>query len=75
MLMPVGATFAQEQDAETCDTMLEASVGLGLRAEGFDTTNACDLTLAQLAKITGLLGQSGMGARLQIQAVLDEVKK
>ncbi len=76
MLMPVGAAFAQDADDAACNTMLETSVGLSLREEGFTMADACSLTLKQLTEITNLVGQdNGMGKHAQIQKVLDDAKK
>lgn len=55
MLLPVGAAFGQDNDLAACNTMLETAVGYQLQAEGLDTSNACDLTVSQLAQIKALL--------------------
>lgn len=69
MLMPVGTAFAQD-DLAGCNTMLETAVGHGLQAEGLDTTNACNLTVLQLAQIKSLLDEDGMGSRSAIELIL-----
>jgi hypothetical protein len=64
-----GSAFAQ--NAGDCRNMLTASVGMSLDIEGFDTSNACDLSVADLAVIKSLLTEEGMGTRRQVQLILD----
>ncbi len=73
MLSPVGMAVAQE-DLAGCTTMLESAVGHRLQAEGLDTSNACDLTVSQLAQIRVLLDDDGMGSRDRIQLILSEAE-
>jgi len=69
LLLPVGAAMAQD-DLAACTGMLETAVGVALQSEGLDTTNACDLTVSQLAQIKNLLEQDGMQSRDRIQVIL-----
>ena len=69
-LAPVMATAGSHVDADSCNSMLAESVGMQLDIEGFDTVNACDLTVAQLAEIKNLLTTEGMGARVRIEQIL-----
>ena len=71
MVLPVGAAFAQEDDLAMCNTMLEQTVGVALSAEGYDTSNACNLTVSQLSQIKTLLVESGAGSEIKIKEILD----
>lgn len=67
LLSPVGMAFAQSDDSATCNTMLETAIGQELQAEGYDTSNACSLTLNQLVQIKSLLDDNDDGSENERQ--------
>lgn len=62
---------AHAQNTGDCRNMLTVAVGTSLEAEGYDTDNVCNLSVADLAVIKSLLTEEGMGSRQRIQAILD----
>lgn len=66
----VGPLHAQTQD--DCMNMLTLAVGNALDAQGFDTANICDLSIAELAQIKGAIEQDGMNnnTRQLIEGIL-----
>ena len=60
------------QSQQDCMNMLTAAVGSSLDAQGFDTSGICDLTVAELATIKGMLETDGMNntTRQSIEAIL-----
>lgn len=71
MTLSTGIAFADaHMDPEACNSMLATAVGNQLVEEGFDMARACDLTVAELAQIKGLMDEEGMGAREQIEMIL-----
>lgn len=70
LLISAGAAVAQNDDLAACNSMLEIAVGTALEAEGLDTSNACNLSVSELAQIKNLLEQDGMQSRDRIQLIL-----
>lgn len=64
---------AHAQSAADCNSMLTVAVGQDLMSEGFDTDKLCELTVAELATIKGLLEEDGMTASTKgrIEVILD----
>ena len=66
----VAPLHAQTQD--DCMNMLTLAVGNALDAQGFDTSNICALSVAQLAQIKGAIEEDGMNnsTRQLIEGIL-----
>ena len=76
VLISAGASIAgSHEGSEACTSMLAVAVGQQLEAEGIDVSNACELSVSDLATIKNLLETDGMGARVQIEQVLADAGK
>jgi len=69
-LASVAPLHAQAPD--DCMNMLTLAVGNALDGQGFDTSNICDLTVAELAQIKGMIEDDGMNnnTRQSIELIL-----
>jgi hypothetical protein len=67
-----GILPAHAQSQQDCSDMLTVAVGSALDREGFDTSNICDLTVADLAQIRAMLEEDGMSnnVRQSIELIL-----
>lgn len=70
----LGMQTATAQDASDCGGMLTTSIGMSLDAQGFDTSNVCDLTVSDLTVIKSLIETDGMNSstRGRIENILEQ---
>ena len=61
-------------DTSACNSMLVASLGMQLDAQGIDTSNICDATLAQLVAIKDIVESDGMNGatKTRIETILGQ---